>query len=142
MDLIIAQKLFELAKHVTPVANAKIISAVVFRGRIYGIGQNSYKTHPIAKKFHDNPQKQCLHAEMDACIKALYNLSEDDIKKATIYVLRSKKNFTPGLAKPCKACENFIKSLGIIKVAYSLNHHIQLDLIGDEWDWFIEEIYE
>lgn len=119
MNYQIAEKLFNLALDVVPVANAKIVSAVVYKNRIYGLGHNSYKTHPKAKEFHNQLNKECLHAEMMACFYARYNLGEENLKKATIYVVRAKKDGSLGLAKPCQACDSMIRDLGIKKIIYS-----------------------
>lgn len=72
------------------------------------MGKNSYlKTHPLQAKYAarvGQPKKIFLHAEIDAIIKC------EDIHLAhTIIVVRTLKNGTTGLAKPCRICAYAIK---------------------------------
>lgn len=141
MDLNIANKLLELSKNLAPVANAKIISAVVYKGKIYGLGSNSYKTHPLAKEFHNTENKECLHAEMDALIKASYHLSEKQLSISDLYVMRTKKDGSIGLAKPCDGCESFIRKFGIKNVYYSKNKpNDSTQQSYSEYAWYSEDI--
>lgn len=81
---------------------------------------NSYtKTHPIQKEYAikvGTPQREYLHAEIRAIIKAL--------KKGVpykIFISRvNPKNGNIGCAKPCPICELAIQEAGIKRVEYTL----------------------
>lgn len=97
------------------------IIATVFdkKGRILSVGKNSYsKTHPLqafyAKKVGE-PEKQYLHAEVEAIIKAL----KRGVPYA-IHVERYSKSGCTGLAKPCDICLTAIKKAGIKKVTFTV----------------------
>lgn len=88
------------------------------RGNILSVGQNSYiKTHPLqakyARKVHQ-PQKIYLHAEIHAITKC------KDLSLAhKIQIFRYKENGDPGLAKPCKICQEALNKTGIKIVEYT-----------------------
>jgi deoxycytidylate deaminase len=88
--------------------------AVIFqRNKILSIGQNSFKTHPIAKKFgHRN---YATHAELSSIIR--HGL--DDCSGLSLAVLRIGRNNKLTMSKPCLCCQNVIKSVGLSKVYYT-----------------------
>lgn len=127
----ITEKLFQIAQNVKPVANARVVSAVVYKGStIVGLGINTYKTHPRAKELHDGNSKECLHAEMNAIFQAQRIM--DDLSACDIYVVRAKrrvdmsmKNYAPkneisyweyGQSKPCLACKKLIDEVKIKRI--------------------------
>lgn len=96
------------------------MTAIIYdkRGRPISIGQNSYlKTHPIQAKAAMKvglPEKQYLHAEIDALIRL------KDWKKADkIVITRYTKDGKPGYAKPCKVCEHMLALAGITKIEHT-----------------------
>ncbi len=85
-------------------------AVVVKKNKPLSVGYNKpHKTHPEAK----TPFKT-VHAEFDAIKK----LSEDELRGATIYVLRNAKSGSR-MAKPCRFCMELIRLVGIKKVVYS-----------------------
>lgn len=98
------------------------ITAIIYdkRGRILSIGKNSYtKTHTIMAKYSERagmPEKQYLHAEIDAIIKCK---SLDKAYK--IFVSRISTTGKPMLAKPCKICQSAIDKTGIQLVEWTVN---------------------
>ena len=93
----------------------------IYAGHIIAEGWNSEKTHSIQtyyNKFRDfDPSKYdgCIHAEMMVVQKIKY--LDIDFSRVKIYVSRGKD--MPMKAKPCKACENALRDLGIKKVNYT-----------------------
>lgn len=90
------------------------LTAIIYdkRGRVLSVGKNSYvKTHPRMLDFSKAvglPDKQFLHAEIDAIIKCR------DLSKAhKISVFRFNKQGGTLLAKPCVVCQSAIQSVGI-----------------------------
>lgn len=98
------------------------ITAIIYdkRGRVLSIGKNSYlKTHTLQAYYAKRvgmPEKQFLHAEIDAIIRCR------DLSKAySMFVSRIGNKGTPLLAKPCKICEQAIRAAGIKVVSWSIN---------------------
>lgn len=115
---------------ITPRGSSSIsrFCAILFDGTSRFIGYNSYRSHPLAKQFSDNPEKICVHSEVDAIIRAkayfqkvtgtrrdsYINLSDFDI-----YVARVLADGTPGNAKPCKACQEALDWFGIKEIYHT-----------------------
>lgn len=59
------------------------------------------------------------HAEINLVRKIRY--LDIDFSKVTIYIYREFKDGSPALSRPCPACEQALKSLGIKKVCYTTN---------------------
>ncbi len=57
------------------------------------------------------------HAEFNAINKPWHS----ELKGATIYVVRLRKEQAYGLSRPCPKCEALIRNAGIVKVVYSTN---------------------
>lgn len=101
-----------------PIQKLPRMGAVLVSKRgIYHGGQNSYKTHPLAKKFGRNDKSICLHAEVDAILSCLRN--GDTPEGGKLYVSRVRKDGTPALAKPCEGCERAIVAFGIKEVEWT-----------------------
>lgn len=100
-------------------------AAIVYRGSLLATGFNSNKTSPIQKKFNRERNfdvnasyaVNSLHAEC-ACLNKIKYL-DIDFSKAVLFVYREHKNGHKALAKPCPACEKFIRNLGIKEVYYT-----------------------
>jgi len=100
------------------------VGAVVVNGnRILSVGYNNMKkSHPIMCKNSTSAKQReyiKLHAEVAALITANYDSIDS---RTSIYVFRKRRDGYQGLAKPCDVCTNFIQSLGIKKVYFSLNY--------------------
>jgi deoxycytidylate deaminase len=104
------------------------LGAVIFyKKRPVAVGWNTDKTNPMQKKYSihrrfDPEIFKCpLHAEMMACInlrKTAYP-PED----CTLFVARKYKKGGIALSKPCPACENAIRDLGIKTVYYTISEN-------------------
>lgn len=98
----------------------------VYRGKVIGVGYNTNKTNTtqyyydrFRKIKSDKNYSAKLHAEI-SCINSIKNM---DIKfnKVKLYIYRLKRDGTCGISKPCKACINAIKDLGIKHIYYTLD---------------------
>lgn len=112
-----------VATDLEPVSRARLAAAVIFKGKIVSIGFNQYKTHPFAAKYGRNPDAIYLHAEHDAINKAKRRLTENELKKSTLIVVRVKNEndgkITFGIAKPCAGCAQCISDHKINTVIYT-----------------------
>lgn len=100
----------------------KVGCVIVYHNKVISTGCNKDVSHPLQKKYdlYRNIPDECphkLHAEVDA-IKHVINL-DIDWSKVSIYVYRKMRSKPYGISRPCKACINLIKDLGIHKVYYT-----------------------
>ena len=112
----------------------KIGCIAVFNNKLIAQGFNQEKTHPIQKRYNayrDN-QEDVLDAlpKLHAEITCLNQLAGKNIpyNKVKIYIYRIKINkidknniFSVGMARPCPACMEYIKSFGIKNIYFSTN---------------------
>jgi deoxycytidylate deaminase len=92
------------------------IGAVVFKGsRILGTGFNQTNRHQSLVKTSSWPGS--VHAEVSAIADAIRNYK--DVRGADMLVVRLKRTGDMGLAMPCEACYNVLKSVGIRRVNFS-----------------------
>lgn len=112
------EQAFELAAKVADMADHRShkLGAVILdsQKRLVSVGHNSYRTHPLQKKFNPNPDKIHLHAE----IMALSRLSRED-QPHSIFVVRVKKGGGLGNAKPCKGCQAALSAFGVDSIYWS-----------------------
>ena len=76
------------------------------------------KTHPIMNAYGKTKWpgfNMGIHAEVHACL----GVPVDDLQDASIYVCRVLKNGVEAMAKPCKVCQNFLRSVGIREVYFT-----------------------
>ena len=112
----LSKKVYELALQSSGIADSQYRLAAIMvnkKGIIVSKGTNSYKTHPLFKKFYKYPYH---HAEGSCIInRGINNIDSSDI----IFVARVGKKDTLLLAKPCKSCQELIRFVGIREVYYS-----------------------
>lgn len=116
---------------------------VVFKGVVVSVAANSEKTHPLQQIYNATyrnlyrgfKENYELASKAHAEILALVPLLLDNVKydklscnslrppliasKMTIYVYRELKNGSIALSKPCSACMNVIRDLGIGYIVYT-----------------------
>lgn len=118
----IINELFLLARDKEPVARAKVVAALVYKGKIISYGFNQYRTSWVQRRFKKNPDAQYLHAEVDAIKNAMKNVEGSVISSASLYIVRSRKiggKNVFGTAKPCSGCADCIDWFDIKKVFYT-----------------------
>lgn len=77
----------------------------------YGLGHNSYNSHPLTA-FYEYPH---MHAETHAMIEA----GTDFINGYSLFVTRIRKDGRQTMAKPCKHCIALMKHVGLKNVYYT-----------------------
>lgn len=100
-----------------PVGGSNHAACICHKNRILTFGTNQNKTHPIAFRYQDHPEKIYLHAEMDAITKFVRRHPENLLTKCTLYVIRFNGEFVN--SEPCDACSKLISYYGINKVIHS-----------------------
>jgi len=105
----------------------KLAAALVIKRDVISIGTNQLRTHPLQKQYGKNEKAIFLHAEICAIVNSLNHIEKDELKKATLYVYRVKKeqpfssDWCDGEARPCVGCQSAISAFGIPRVIYSTN---------------------
>jgi deoxycytidylate deaminase len=94
------------------------MGCVIVKGnKILGEGYNCNKTHPAS------PHKwKRIHAEFMAVLKANGN-----VKGATVYIFRQRKDGVWSMARPCKDCWQMLYNLGVKNVVYSFQGEYLLE---------------
>lgn len=104
----LALKIAQKSEHHFPIG-----AIIAYGSCVLSIGINKYRTHPRQDNQYTKQKATSIHAELDAIISC------HNTKGATIYVARSLFNGSNGLAKPCKFCQDIIRTAGIKKIVYT-----------------------
>lgn len=79
---------------------------------------NMNKSHPITVKHGgERDFMRGTHAEIHCCV----GVPANDLYRAEMYVVRLLANGRRALAKPCRICQNYLRSVGVQGVWYSLD---------------------
>jgi hypothetical protein len=90
----------------------RVGAALVSKGHVI-IACNSYKTSPAIRRWYKYDDQS--HAEWN-----LFSHTDENTRvKGVVYVYRELADGSFGLARPCKYCRMFLKSIGIRKVIYT-----------------------
>ena len=128
---------FTHAKHIALMSDYNKIHIgciAIYNGTIISVGWNQNKTHPIQKYYNryrdfvnDNGTLDKLHAEIDCISKIKYM----DIKwdKVKIFVYREMFDGSMGMARPCPACMQYMKDMGIKNIYYTTNDGYAYELL-------------
>lgn len=130
MSLSLALKLARKRQLIVPRGSSSIsrMCAVLTDGNSTFHGYNSYRSHPLAKQFSSHPEKICLHAEVDALIKAKSYFTKVagtrrdsyvNLSDFRMYIARVLADGSPGLAKPCASCQEALRWFQIKDVSYT-----------------------
>lgn len=115
-----------IAEDVEPVKTARIAAAIAIGGTIVGLGVNQKKSHPLQARFTKHSSAIYQHAEISAIHNALKRVTYSELAKATLYVVRRRKNtetkhWEDGSACPCEGCQKAINFFRIGKVVHTEN---------------------
>ena len=103
----------------------RMAAAVVYRNQIIATGVNQMKTHPLMIHPAYRKDQTFLHAEVDAIRNALRTISQEQLARCELRIVRVKrpynasKTWIHGLAKPCPGCARVIANFGIEKVRWT-----------------------
>lgn len=124
--------LFKAAKEVSKKADytggnniVQIGCVVAYKGTILAKGCNTDRTHTVQEiynkyRYKDTGNKYLpakCHSEVAALSKIKY--LDIDFSKVHVYVYRAYRNGGLANCKPCKACENYARALGIKHFHYT-----------------------
>jgi tRNA(Arg) A34 adenosine deaminase TadA len=100
-----------------PQGSFRHFSFLVRRNNIVSVGWNlPNKTHPLAMKY--GHRYSTIHAELHCLINGPNRLDDPRLKMVNIRIGRNGKVL---LSKPCTACENMLRFVGIKTIFFSNN---------------------
>lgn len=90
------------------------------RNRPISAGYNNMKkSHPITVKHGgERDFMRGTHAEIHCCV----GVPASELERAEVYVVRLLRNGMRALAKPCRICQNYLRSVGVQGVWYSVDN--------------------
>lgn len=105
----------------------KLAAALVIKRDVISVGINVLRSHPVQKKFGKNDASIYLHAEINAIVNGLNHVDRDDLRRASLYVYRVKKDtndpkrrhWIDGMSCPCEGCMSAIDAFKIRRVIHS-----------------------
>ena len=109
----------------------KVGCIFVYKKDIVAVGYNHKVTSPLQKKYNKyrvskngrmydvNKQKNYIHAEADALIRASKKLTDDELKECKVFIYRQTKSGIMGLSRCCNACYKMLEDVGIKEIYYS-----------------------
>lgn len=103
---------------------------VAQRGRVLAAGFSSRKSHPQQQRynryrdFRDAPSP--LPAQLHAEVAALVQLRNSDVEwgKVDVFIYRIRRDRPHGLARPCQACMQYLRDLGVKSVWYTTDEGV------------------
>ena len=128
------KRFFEIARlisHTSEYKRIKIGAVVVKKNKIISVGVNSYKTHPIQKKYNRfrfdiEDTNHTLHAEIQALVNIPYGTELNDL---TIYIYRESRKGRLAKSRPCPSCMKLIKDIGIKKICYTTDEGYAIEYL-------------
>jgi deoxycytidylate deaminase len=121
-------KFFDLARNASMFSDfpkCRIGAVIVYKNKVVSVGWNAEKTNPLQKEynrlrgFDTESANNSLHAEMMCICKG--RKADIDWGKASIFVYREYKNGGLAMSRPCPACFQAIKDIGIKNIYYTGN---------------------
>lgn len=109
----------KITRDIDSVGNQRLAACIVKNNRVVSFGHNKRKTHPLQTRFAKNRHSVYLHAEIDAIKNALKEIKVEELSQCILIIVRTKKDGSLGMAKPCKGCTRAIETFGIKQVIYS-----------------------
>lgn len=130
------KKYFALAKKNAQLSDFDRIhigAIAVYKGKVIAKGHNTQKTHPEQKIYNAYRQlydgeiiRHSIHAEM-MCLNKLPN--DIQYNKVKLYIYRVRKDIPHGMSRPCAACMERIKKLGIKEIYYTTDDGYAKEII-------------
>jgi len=125
-NITILSNLATLARDIDPVASSRIFAAIYYKNKPISYGWNHMKSHPFQAQYSKNDESIYWHAETHAIYNALRVCDENDLKKMTLYVARTRHpengntdHWIWGNSKPCVGCMECIHKYRIKKIIYT-----------------------
>lgn len=131
---------FDHAKHMAEMSNfprARVGCVVAYKGDVLAAGWNSNKTHPVQAHYNQyrnlRPSAAPSPAQLHAETAALVQLRNEDIPwdKVDVFIYRLRRDRPHGMARPCAACQRYMRDLGIRSIWYTGDDSYIHEVIAD-----------
>ncbi len=136
MSLILATRLANARPLIVPRGSSSVSRMVaVLDDRVSRfVGENSYRTHPLVKKFSSHPDRVCIHCEAAAVIKVInYFTGKLGVSRSSVVsgrvrldlsgfklsVARVLASGNAALAAPCVDCRRILNHFNIHNVEWT-----------------------
>jgi deoxycytidylate deaminase len=116
-----------IATNLTHGLRCKHAAMLTVGGKIISIGVNKAKSDPLQKRYTRHAALSWTHAEVD-CLKGI----EIDLKRATLYVIRTDDNGNLMESCPCSGCRSLINELKIPRIVHSTTDGQIIELLTKE----------
>ena len=131
------ERYFKKAKEVSKLSDydkTQMGAVLVCKNKIISVGFNHRKSNPIQyhynklrtddiRTYNVDARENYIHCEIDCVLKAT-NKGFNKWSEATLFIYRETKNHERAIAKPCLACEQFLKDKGINNIYYTVTNNI------------------
>jgi tRNA(Arg) A34 adenosine deaminase TadA len=114
-------KLLRKLKNTSDHHQHKMACLIVNKNRVVSFGVNKVKTHPKS-----TARYSMLHAE----IAALIGMAVEELNGCTAYIYREDRAGNTAMSRPCPACYEALKLVGIKKICYSTLSGFEEELIA------------
>lgn len=109
-----------------PYERLKVVSFLIYKGKIVNFGVNTSKTSPLQYKYRQRTSLRVIedfldkeHAEIN-CLRHTY-FGDFDMRKIEVVVISKRENGDYRLARPCPVCMAALRDFGVKKVWYTTN---------------------
>lgn len=112
--------------------HVKVGAAIYKKNVCIAVGKNENKTHPLQNYYNRNMpfyRTPYLHAEIATLLAARRENGKEELKGCTIYVARKLNCGGWGTARPCPACWQALKDVGIKKVVYTTSQGYAVEYV-------------
>lgn len=111
-----------------PYERLKVVSFLIYKGKIVNFGVNSAKTSPLQHRYRQRTKLKMIenfldkeHAEIN-CLRHTY-FGDFDMRKVEVVVISKRYNGDFRLARPCCTCMAALKDFGIRKIWFTTNEN-------------------
>jgi tRNA(Arg) A34 adenosine deaminase TadA len=118
------QRFFNLAKRISKHSDHpqhQLGCIIVDKNKVITVGFNKVKTHPKS-----TARFAMLHAE----ISAVLGMASEELKGCTAYVYREDRQGNTAMSRPCPACYEALKIVGIKRICYTTNEGFKEELVA------------
>lgn len=111
-----------------PYERLKMVSFLIYKGKIVNFGVNSSKTSPLQFRYRQKTPLATIenfldkeHAEINLLRRTYFG--DFDMKKVELVIISKRHNGEFRLARPCCTCMTALKDYGIKKIWFTTNEN-------------------
>lgn len=112
----------------SPYERLKVVSFLIYKGKIVNFGVNSEKTSPMQKFYRKKTSLATIpnfidkeHSEINLLRRTYFG--EFDMRRVELVVISKRNDGNFRLARPCCTCMRAVKDYGIQNIYYTTNEN-------------------